>query len=119
MLYIFKDNVFTGTTYEEDKQEYRNHHGSQGEICLWLEIETPIGVGETLSNFNSLVCIDTNNIIKKEKLSELSAIDSATVRPLRSILSGTNSDSDKEYLDNLESRAVELRKELSSLSIDE
>ena len=56
---------------------------------------------------------------KFEILEELEQLDKKTTRPLRAILSGRETEEDKETLKSLETQAEDLRKELNSINIDE
>ena len=115
MLYIFNDRKFTGTSYTEDKPEYRAHHEGQGEVCLWLSDSLIFEIGESLPDFDKLVVAETAEREKETKLSQLSAIDAATVRPLRAVLASGDSpeQSDLDRLAELEKAATKIRATLS------
>lgn len=52
---------------------------------------------------------------RSEIIAELDAIDTASIRSLRAISTGTATDEDRAKIEYLESRAIELRTELSEL----
>ena len=58
---------------------------------------------------------ELNSIRKSEIYAELESIDTKTIRPLRAILNGLGTDSDKAKLTELEIKSTELRTELLKL----
>lgn len=74
----------------------------------------------------NLIDIEANEPTDEEKISELklqlSQIDGQTIRPLRAIVDGTETEEDREILHDLEQKAAELRQllaKIEGLSIQE
>lgn len=56
--------------------------------------------------------MDLNVKLSNDTLRALQEIDEMTIRPLRAILSGTDTEEDHKTLEALEQQALNLRKEL-------
>jgi len=115
MYAVVIDNKFTGVVYSEITDNVRDWCDEMGALLIKVDAP-PVNVGtEDDPDYGSPTPEQLNQQRISEIKSELQRLDSESVRPLRAINAGTDTEEDRDKLTGLDAQAEELRKELEDL----